>query len=114
MRVIFEYDEESRKWEVEVHDAGDIIEARQAFSAVVLSCQELEADILEHTKTEVITYAPSDIRIIPAVRSDAKYKVVIEGHGDYAIYNKKGHAQNAVAFLKEEHPNLIIEIHEIR
>jgi hypothetical protein len=61
-RVIFTYDEALRKWESEVEGAKDKVEVRQGFSAVVLTCQMLDPDLLIHTKVN------DDYSIIPAVK----------------------------------------------
>ena len=64
VEVTFLYDEQSRKWDPVVRGAVDSVEARQAFAAVVLSCQRLQSQLLALAKTE---QAESGIRIIPAV-----------------------------------------------
>jgi len=63
--VSFEYDEEARTWLPVVRGAQDGTEARQAFSAVVLSCMMLDATMLHHTRTEEHS---DGYRILPAVR----------------------------------------------
>jgi hypothetical protein len=60
-RVIFTYDEIHRKWEAKVEGATNKVEARQGFSAVVVSCQELDPMLLIHTQVS------DDYKITPAV-----------------------------------------------
>lgn len=62
--VIFEYDEISRKWSPRVQGVISDIEARQAFSAVVLTCQTLDPELLNKTK---VNFGES-YTIIPAVK----------------------------------------------
>jgi hypothetical protein len=52
VRVIFEWDEDVRKWSAKVEGAETPLEARQAFSAVVLTCQELPSQLLNRTKVD--------------------------------------------------------------
>lgn len=61
IEVIFQYDEATRKWDPVVKGVVDKIEARQAFSAVVLTCQELDSDLL------ILTLVSDDYKITPAV-----------------------------------------------
>jgi hypothetical protein len=49
-RVIFTYDEPTGKWEATVEGALNRTDARQAFSAVVLTCQQLLPVLLCLTK----------------------------------------------------------------
>lgn len=49
------YVEASRKWDVLVEGAVDALEARQAFSAVVLTAQMLDPDLLEHALSEPLS-----------------------------------------------------------
>jgi len=51
--VSFEYDETSTKWEVSVKGAHSEIDARDAFSSVVLTCLDLNPDLLKHTQVEL-------------------------------------------------------------
>ncbi len=48
VRVMFDYDEPSRKWEVFVDGASTPIEARQAFAAVVATCHEIDVELQKH------------------------------------------------------------------
>lgn len=49
-RVIFQYDEPSRMWEVFVSGCSSINEAKQAFNAVILTIQEAQIQVsLDHT-----------------------------------------------------------------
>lgn len=60
-QVVFEYHEESRKWDIIVKGAKDSTEARQGFAAVVLSCQQLNPEWLNMA---IIT---PDFHVTPAV-----------------------------------------------
>lgn len=53
-QVIFTYDEEAKKWEAIVTGAKDATEARQGFSAVVMTCQRLKSGLLNHAKVEQV------------------------------------------------------------
>lgn len=64
VRVIFTYDKQARKWESTVEGANTNIEARQAFSAVVLTCQELDPTLLTGAQSESFG---DHHKIIPAV-----------------------------------------------
>jgi len=48
-KVVFEYDPISTRWSPYVEGAQDSMEARHGFSAVVLTCQMLEPDLLPMT-----------------------------------------------------------------
>lgn len=61
-RVIFTYDETACKWEASVEGATDKTEARQGFSAVVVTCQELDRSLLRHAQVS------EDFKITPASR----------------------------------------------
>jgi hypothetical protein len=63
--VIFTHDDDARKWEVVVSGAADASEARQAFAAVVLTCQQLDSKLLMHTQ---VASNGDDFAITPAVR----------------------------------------------
>lgn len=65
LRVIFEYDEKARKWSPVVEGAEDNVEARQAFSAVVITCRELRPALLVHTQVSVLS--ENRHLIVPAV-----------------------------------------------
>lgn len=56
VRVSFDYDEESKKWIPWVSGAGNSTEARQAFSAVVVTCQMLDERLLNHTAVSAEEY----------------------------------------------------------
>jgi len=45
VQVIFTYDEKSCKWEASVVGIEKELEARQAFTAVVMTCQQLNANL---------------------------------------------------------------------
>ena len=45
--VEFTHDDEVKKWEAHVIGAATSVEARQAFSAIVLTCQALNPDLLK-------------------------------------------------------------------
>lgn len=64
VRVTFDYDEKSRKWEAWVSGTESTLESRQAFSAVVLTIQMLDPNLLTATKVEVKDFGHV---IIPAV-----------------------------------------------
>lgn len=51
-KVTFVYDEEANRWEPIVDGVADETEARQAFSAVVLTCQYLLPNLLDKAKVE--------------------------------------------------------------
>lgn len=65
VKVIFEYDETTRKWDPVVIGTTSAVEARQAFSAVVITCQELDPNLLSFSKTAVLDATSFSIR--PAV-----------------------------------------------
>ena len=62
VQVIFTYDIITQSWQPSVKGLDTKTEARQAFSAVVISCQRLEEDLLVHTLVD------DDFQIVPAVR----------------------------------------------
>ncbi len=64
VKVVFTHDDLCRKWDAHVEGAKDVVEARQAFSAVVLTCQELNPSLLKHTRA--LTYGTQHT-IVPAV-----------------------------------------------
>lgn len=53
IQVTFNYDEAMRKWEAVVTGVENAIEARQSFSAVVLTCQMLNPNLLHYTRVIV-------------------------------------------------------------
>lgn len=61
VRVIFEYDEQARKWNPIVEGLSTKVEARQAFSAVVITCQQLDPGLLTQALVS------DDFVITPAV-----------------------------------------------
>lgn len=63
--VTFKYCDETKKWDPVVHGAKSRLEALQAFNAVVLSCKELDSDLLEFGQTEMVD--SFNVRIHPAV-----------------------------------------------
>jgi hypothetical protein len=72
VQVVFEHDDTCKKWEVFVRGAADAVEARQAFSAVVLTCHQLREHLLTRTlaKEETIFYRENYVtqyKITPAV-----------------------------------------------
>jgi len=50
VQVIFTHDDECKKWEVQVTGTTDKVEARQAFTAVVLTCQMADPKLLEYAR----------------------------------------------------------------
>jgi hypothetical protein len=64
VRVIFEYDEDAAKWAVLVTEASDETEAKQAFAAVVMTCQMLIARLQVQALT---AQTPEGVAIAPAV-----------------------------------------------
>lgn len=52
--VKFAYDETVGKWDVWVEGTATSLEARQAFSAVVLTCQQVDPDLLRLTRIEEV------------------------------------------------------------
>ena len=65
VKVVFVFDEGSSTWDPIVEGAVDELEAKQAFNAVVLTCNELDYTLLNLHKTEEIK--GQGWRIIPAV-----------------------------------------------
>ena len=69
--VSFIYCEKTRRWTPIVMGADDGKTARQAFNAVVLTCQELDKDLLNQSKTEVFEckfeMPEYSFEIIPAI-----------------------------------------------
>lgn len=64
MRVVFNYQPETGLWEPVIQGAEDETEARQAFSAVVLTCQLLDPELL--TQTVVVWNRQKGHIIVPA------------------------------------------------
>lgn len=50
IEVRFQYDEQARKWDPLVVGTASPDEAREAFAAVVLTCQMLDPDLLEYSR----------------------------------------------------------------
>lgn len=76
-RVSFWYDEEANRWEPVVDGVADETEARQAFSAVVLTCQYLLPSLLDKAKVEGHggfkesgSSCPRFYKITPAISSE--------------------------------------------
>jgi hypothetical protein len=68
IRVIFRYDEPTRKWESSVEGATSALEATQAFNAVIITCQQLDPQLLTHTLATLNQDETNDLyEIIPAV-----------------------------------------------
>ncbi len=69
VRITFEYDEPSRKWEVFVDGASTPVEARQAFAAVVATCHEIDVEFQRHALVNLIASTSIPVRYIitPAV-----------------------------------------------
>lgn len=63
-KVIFVYDEVARKWETMVTGVINPVEARQAFSAVVITCQTLDQSLLKQT---LVKGTDAGYQITPAV-----------------------------------------------
>lgn len=61
VRVVFTYNEQSFAWKPSVENVQNTKDARDAFHAVVLTCQMLDPLLLEHAKVS------DDFRITPAV-----------------------------------------------
>lgn len=62
IKVIFEYDEFVKRWDVHVESASDPREAREAFAAVVLSCGILNPRLLSQT---LVAKDKDSYKIIP-------------------------------------------------
>lgn len=62
--VTFMYNEAAGKWSPYVHGVENETEARQAFSAVVITCQQLNRELLPATK---VFEDDGEYEIIPAV-----------------------------------------------
>ena len=69
VRVTFEYDEPSKKWEVFVDGASTPIEARQAFAAVVATCHEISVELQAHALVDSTRSmaVPGRYTVTPAV-----------------------------------------------
>lgn len=44
-QVVFTHDDNAKKWECRVHGVKDAKEARQAFAAVVLTCEMIDGGL---------------------------------------------------------------------
>lgn len=64
VRVEFRYDEASRRWDSFVIGASTALEARQAFTATVITVRQLQPTLLALSKVEE---TPDGYHIIPAV-----------------------------------------------
>lgn len=64
-QVVFTYDEESRKWDVKVIGESQPISAAQAFNAVVLTCHELNPNLLKYTRAAVVIDESDTFNITP-------------------------------------------------
>lgn len=51
-KVIFIYDDPSRKWKVNVEGAVSEEEARQGFTAVLLTCKQISPSLQHHALVE--------------------------------------------------------------
>jgi len=51
-KVEFEYDEDSKKWEVYVYGVADSIEAIQAFNAVLITCHYAKPHMQHKTEKQ--------------------------------------------------------------
>lgn len=65
VKVVFHYDENVCKWEPIVEGVDTALEAVQAFSAVVLSCQLLELRLLPLAR---VLYSDEKYIVTPCVR----------------------------------------------
>ena len=72
--VVFEYDEESTKWEMVVTGAKNETEAKQAFNAVVLTCRDVVVS-MEH-KVERVSIG--EYVITPVVTLEGLYRSKIK------------------------------------
>jgi hypothetical protein len=63
--VHFLYNEMHRKWDTVVHGVTSELEAKQAFAAVVITCQNLDERLLGRELVQATD--PESYRIIPAV-----------------------------------------------
>lgn len=61
IEIKFQYDEQARKWDPLVVGTSDPNEAREAFAAVVKTCQLLDPQLLQHTRVT------EDFHIQPAM-----------------------------------------------
>lgn len=52
VRVLFMYDEDTGLWDAVVAGTQTLLESKQAFSAVVMTCQALDPAKLIHTLVE--------------------------------------------------------------
>lgn len=68
VKVTFEYDEETRLWEPFVEGVESELEGAQAFNAVVLTCQELDEELLDRTRSVPMIDQGDRFKIYPAVR----------------------------------------------
>ena len=50
--VSFTHDENCKLWEVKVHNVEDEKQAKQAFYAVVVTCQMINANLQQHAKVQ--------------------------------------------------------------
>jgi hypothetical protein len=64
-KVLFTYDAETRLWDPTVEGETTMLEARQAFNAVISTMQELDPALLNYSK---VTTSENGFRIHPAVR----------------------------------------------
>lgn len=65
IEVRFQYDERLKKWDPLVVGASDPDEAREAFAAVILTCQMLNPKLLKHTR--ITRKSIDNFQVQPAV-----------------------------------------------
>lgn len=63
-QITFEYDETQRKWSVSVKGVRDSREAQQAFTAVVMTCQQVDPNLQRHA---LVDQKGDTYNITPAV-----------------------------------------------
>lgn len=64
IQVIFTYDETSHKWEVQVMGTNGETETRDAFAAVVATCQEIDYRLQDQAPLQAIE---GGYKLTPAV-----------------------------------------------
>lgn len=69
--VVFKHEDETKTWTVHVEGAETELQARQAFSAVVLTCLDLNPELLPHTVVKP-TLSYVGYEIIPVRPSNAR------------------------------------------
>ena len=67
VKVVFSHDNEFKKWTIKVENAVDSTEALQAFTAVIISCKQLQSVLLSYTQIKPLPLEDHIFEVVPAV-----------------------------------------------